>query len=131
MKRNKEQTYHFLLSFKTSTLVKWYNDSLIDPFSDFSEQTLRENTENIVADLKDALSLETLLQAGRNPHTKYSECDRYFALTGCDKPYFVSFDTFEQFLNGIAPEDKDGFLDFLLSVPEHLEALEEMAKEEK
>ena len=130
-KMTPEQVKHYLLSFDDYTLIYWYNSVVIDPFQEFSEQAIRDNTENNVEDLKDLLSLETLMKVGRDKRTAYYEDDKYFCLTGADKPYFVSFDTFEQFLNGIAPEDKDGFLDFLLSVPEHLEALEEMAKEEK
>lgn len=125
-KMNAQQVRHFLLSFNDYTLIKWYNNVIVDAFGDYSEQSIRDNLVSVVEDLKNALSLETLINVARNPKTAYSEEDKFLALTGGEKPYFVSFSSFEEFLN---VADGDDFCQYLTSQEDDLAALDEMANE--
>jgi len=120
-KMTPEQVKHYLLSFDDYTLIYWYNSVVIDPFQEFSEQAIRDNTENNVEDLKDLLSLETLMKVGRDKRTAYYEDDKYFCLTGADKPYIVSFSSFEEFLKVAEGEQ---FCQYLSEQEDDLDALQ-------
>lgn len=117
------QKYHYLLTYHTSTLVRWYNKYVCDPFGDFKEQTIRDFTEEGEAAIKAALCLETFIEACRHPRTNVVTHDLYICITGGDTPYIVTFPTFEGFLEALTEEDKNGFLEWLDD--EALEALEE------
>lgn len=121
----KTQVYHYLLSFNTRTLINWYNNDLCDPFGDHSEQIIRDLDEEGEKAVKNLLSLETLIKIGENTKTNFSEDSIYFALTGGDEPYLLSFNSFEEFLQNMPNGDREGLLDFLMGSPEYLEMLEE------
>lgn len=128
----KEQTFHYILSYRTSTLVYWYNSAICDPFGDYREQSIRDFSEEEEEKLKKALSIETLMAVGKNPNTNVEDCKIYLCLTGGDKPYIVTFNNFEEFLGKMTEEDRDGFLEYLCSNPELLDDLEiERLAEEK
>ena len=120
----KEQTFHYILSYRTSTLVYWYNGSICDPFGDYREQTIRDFSEEEESKLKSELSIETLMAVGKNPATIVEDCKIYICLTGGDKPYIVTFNKFEEFLNKMTEEDREGFLEYLCENPELLDELE-------
>ena len=121
---NAEQVKHYLLSFEESTLIYWYNNVIISPWQEFSEQAIRNNNEDGTGDLLTELSLETLVQAARNKNTRYSGADKYFALTGGMDACIVSFDTFAEFLE---TESGKSLLNWLVTSPEDIESLEEIA----
>lgn len=121
----KTHVYHYLLSFNTRTLIDWYNNDLCDPFGDYSEQIIRDLDGEGEKAVKNLLSIETLIEVGRNPKTNFTEDSIYFALTGGDKPYLLSFDNFEEFLQKMTSDDRDGLLDYIMENPEYLESLEE------
>lgn len=122
-KMNPEQVKHYLLSYNDSTLIYWYNNVIISPWQDFSEQGIRDNDDDRTGDLLTELSLEALVNASRHPNTRYSGADRYFALTGGENPYIVSFDTFAEFLE---TESGKSLVKWLVGTPEDLESLEEI-----
>ena len=124
----KEQTYHFILTYHTSTLIYWYNNVICEPYGDYSEQVIRDYDENQENDLKDVLSLETLMAVGKNPNTNICSGDLYFCLTGGEKPYLISFSSFEQFMKRMTEDDREGFLNYLCEYPENLESLDEIAQ---
>lgn len=123
-KMNEAQVKHYLLSYNDSTLIYWYNNVIISPWQEFSEQGIRDNNEDRTGDLLVELSLEALVNASRNANTRYSGADKYFALTGGDNPYIVSFDTFAEFLE---TESGKSLLNWLVTSPEDIESLEEIA----
>lgn len=126
----KEQTFHYILTYHTSTLVYWYNNVICEPYGDYSEQCIRDYDEHGENSLKDDISLETLMAVGKNPATNICEDDLYLCLTGGETPYLISFNRFEQFLNKMTEEDRNGFLDYLCEYPENLESLEEVRLQE-
>lgn len=123
------QKYHFLLTYYTSTLVRWYNKYICDPYGDFKEQTIRDFTEEEENAIKKALYMEKLVDACKHPNTKIVSGDLYICVTGGENPYIISFSTFEGFLNAITEEDKEGFMEFLND--ELLEDLENERIEEQ
>jgi len=123
------QKYHFLLTYYTSTLVRWYNKYVCDPFGDYSEQVIRDFTEEGENAIKQALCMETLVNACKHPNTNIVSNDLYICVTGGDNPYIISFSTFEGFLNAITEEDKEGFMEWLTE--ELLEDLEAERIEEQ
>lgn len=122
-KMNEAQVKHYLLSYNDSTLIYWYNNVIISPWQEFSEQGIRDNNEDGTGDLLTELSLEALVNASRNKNTRYSEADKYFALTGGTDAYLVSFDTFAEFLE---TESGKSLVKWLVGTPEDLESLEEI-----
>lgn len=124
----KSQLFHFILSFNERTLRTWYNEVMVDPFGDFREQTIRDYTEEEENKLKNELSLEVLCEIMRNEKTNFVSDNLYFAVTGGDQPYLISFDTFEEFLN---LSEKDAFLEYLQTYPEHIDTLVEMSENNK
>ena len=127
-KMTPEQVKHYLLSFDDSTLIRWYNDVVIEPFGDFSEQAIRDNIENSICDIENDLSFETLIAVAKNPKTVYRSEDKFVCITGCDKPYIVSFSTFEEFLK---VADGDELCKFLSEQEDDLETLESVARNRK
>ena len=125
-KMNPEQVKHYLLSFDNFTLIAWYNDIVIDPFGEFSEQAIRDNNENNFYDLAEVLSPEEFIKVIRDKRTNYFEEDRYFCLTGCDKPYIISFSTFEEFLKLTEGAE---LCKYLLEQNDDLEALESVSED--
>lgn len=122
-KMNEAQVKHYLLSYNDSTLIYWYNNVIISPWQDYSEQGIRDNNEDGTGDLLTELSLEAIVNASRHHNTRYSGADRYFALTGGENPYIVSFDTFAEFLE---TESGKSLVKWLVGTPEDLESLEEI-----
>jgi len=123
-KMNAEQVKHYLLSFEDSTLIYWYNNVIIDPWQDYSEQGIRDNTEDGQGNFLVELSLEVIVNASKHKNSRYSGADRYFALTGGENPYIVSFDTFAEFLE---TESGKSLVNWLVTSPEDIESLEEIA----
>lgn len=68
------------------------------------------------------------MDVGKNPNTNICSGDLYFCLTGGEKPYLISFSSFEQFMKRMTEEDREGFLNYLCEYPENLESLDEIAK---
>lgn len=95
----KSQLFHFILSFNERTLRTWYNEVMVDPFGDFREQTIRDYTEEEENELKNELSLEVLCEIMRNKKTAVWEEDKYIMVDGADRPYIITFSTFEEFLS--------------------------------
>ncbi len=121
-----EQVKHYLLSFDDYTLIYWYNNAVISPFQEFSEQAIRDNNENTFYDLAEVLSPEQFIKVIRDKRTNYFEEDRYFCLTGSDKPYIISFSSFEEFLK---LTEADEFCKYLLEQNDDLEALESVSED--
>ena len=94
-----QQIYHYLLSFDEETLIKWYNDYLVDPYGDFREQTIRKNTEEEKNNICASFDLEVLCEIMRNKKTAVWEEDKYIMVDGADRPYIITFSTFEEFLS--------------------------------
>lgn len=109
--------------------MRWYNKYVCDPFGDYSEQIIRDFTEEGENAIKQALCMETLVNACKNPNTKVVSNDLYICVTGGENPYIISFSTFEEFLNAITEEDKEGLLEWLNE--ELLEGLEAERIEEQ
>ena len=109
--------------------MRWYNKYVCDPFGDFSEQVIRDFTEEGENAIKQALCMETLVNACKNPNTKVVSKDLYICVTGGGNPDIISFSTFEEFMNAITEEDKEGFLEWLNE--ELLECLEDERIEEQ
>lgn len=126
MKRTNNQLYHFILSFPEVALREWYNTCIIDPYGDHAYQTIRENTYEQEAQIKDTLTLETLIQAATNPATNFAHDQLWMAVTGGETPYIISFNHFEEFLSKMAEQEQ--FLQFVQDNPELLEELEEIAE---
>ena len=124
MNRNKTQIRHFLLSFPDDVLINWYNDVVISPWEDFSEQCIRKNTTMARNYIKGILDLEVLIEACKSDKTKFSAGDKYFCLTGATKPFFLSFNTFEEFLYS---ESGESLLGWLTGSEELLDELVRMA----
>lgn len=124
-KMNPEQVKHYLLSFDNFTLIAWYNDIVIDPFGEFSEQAIRDNNDNNFYDLAETLSPETFIKVTRDKRTAYYDEDKFFCLTGGTSPYIVSFSSFEEFLKVAEGEQ---FCQFLCDQEDDLDCLEEYAK---
>ena len=110
MNRTKNQIRHFLLSFPDEVLINWYNDVVLSPWEDFSEQCIRKNTTMARNYIKSILDLEVLIKAAKNEKTRFSAGEKYFCLTGGYDPYLLSFDTFEEFLKTEAGEALVGWL---------------------
>ena len=126
MKRTNNQLYHFILSFPEVVLREWYNTCVIDPYGDYSHQTIRDNTEEQEDEIKSLLTLETLCKIGRNEKTDYTDLHMFFAVMGGDNPYIISFNYFEEFLKKM--DNLDAFLQFVQDNPEQLENLIEIAE---
>ena len=126
MNRTKNQIRHYLLSFPDSVLIDWYNNQIVEAFGDFSEQVIRLNTPEAQNYIKSALDLEVILQAARDENTNYSAGEKYFCLTGGTRPYFVSFDTFEQFLY---TESGKALIGWLAGSEDDLEAISDFVKD--
>lgn len=94
------QIYHFLLSHTDEELIRWYNDVMVDPYGDFRDQTIRYNTPSAVHDITSNYELEALVSIFGNERTRVSEADAFLMLTGADFPHLITFNTFEDFLNG-------------------------------
>ena len=111
-KMNEAQVKHYLLSYNDSTLIYWYNNVIISPWQDYSEQAIRDNTEDEQGTFLVELSLEVIVNASKHKLSNYSSDDRYFALTGGENPYIVSFSTFAGNPYFISPEKltEDGLL---------------------
>lgn len=122
-KMNEAQVKHYLLSYNDSTLIYWYNNVIISPWQDYSEQAIRDNTEDEQGTFLVELSLEVIVNASKHKLSNYSSDDRYFALTGGENPYIVSFSTFAEFLE---TESGKSLVKWLVGTPEDLESLEEI-----
>ena len=121
-----EQVKHYLLSFDDYTLIYWYNNVIISPFQDYSEQAIRDNNENNFYDLAEVLSPEEFIKVIRDKRTTYFEEDRHFCLTGCDNPYIISFSKFEEFLKLTEGAE---LCKYLLEQNDDLEALESVSQD--
>jgi len=127
--RTKTQLKHYLLSFADTLLYEWYNAMMVDPYGDYSEQGIHVNCDTNVDFIKAVYNIEKLCETMRNKNTQVSEDDNYIAICGGDKPYIITFNSFEEFLNKLSEEDRDGLLEYVQSEPTYLEELENMNKE--
>ena len=119
--RTKTQLYHYLLSFADTRLYKWYNNCLIDAFGDFSEQTIKVNTEQAQKEIKDRYTLVELQTILNRADTRILEDKNYIAICGADEPFIYTFDNFEDSL-----QKNYGMLDYIMDNPEVLAELENM-----
>ena len=116
---NAKQIYHYLLSHTDEELMRWYNDVMVDPYGDFRDQTIRHNNPSEVHDITSNYELEALVSIFGNERTRVSEDDAFLMLTGADFPHLITFNTFEDFLNGEGEylcgyiEENPDFLDYL------------------
>ena len=116
---NARQIYHYLLSHTDEELMRWYNDVMVDPYGDFRDQTIRHNNPSEVHDITSNYELEALVSIFGNERTRVSEDDAFLMLTGADFPHLITFNTFEDFLNGEGEylcgyiEENPDFLDYL------------------
>lgn len=93
-----QQIYHYLLSFDEETLIKWYNDYLVDPYGDFREQIILRNNKEGQDYIKNAYDLEVLCEVMNNPKTRICEDDNYIMIDGADRPFITTFNTMEVWL---------------------------------
>ena len=114
-----KQIYHYLLSHTDEELIKWYNSTIVEPFGDFRDQTIRENTQQAIHDITSNYDLEMLVNIFSSEKTKVSEAHKYLMLTGADMPYLITFDSFEDFLS----KEGEYLCGFLEDVPDLLEEL--------
>ena len=114
-----KQIFHYILSFDDATLIKWYNNDVVEPFSDYSDQIIRENTEQAKQTICDTYGWEALFSLLQNKKTAINEDDKYIMVDGADSPYIVTFSTFEEFLTkqeylcAYIKNDRPELLDYL------------------
>lgn len=115
---NAKQAKHFLLSIDEDRFINWYNNSVVDPFGDFSYSTIRENdSEEIFQWAKDTFELEVFINFCKNAH--YSEEDKYVIFTDDS---IISFNSIEDFLD--IEGYSEGLIDeFLANMEENISEL--------
>ena len=128
--RTQKQLYHYLLSFADATLYEWYNSIIVDEFGDYREQTILVNCPQNMDFVRTIYDLEVLCGVMRNPNTQIVEDDNYLAICGGEKPYIITFNSFEEFMSKLSEEDREGLLK-CAGEPDNLSDLERIAQEKE
>lgn len=128
--RTQKQLYHYLLSFADATLYEWYNSIIMDEFGDYREQTILVNCPQNMDFVRTIYDLEVLCGVMRNPQTQIIEDDKYLAICGGEKPYIITFNSFEEFMGKLSEEDREGLLK-CAGEPDNLNDLERIAQEKE